>query len=61
MIDYLIVVPNPAADDAGEIDRIMEQTWDLPPEEIAARLEPHQKDGTLTAYQFTSWNVQGSR
>jgi hypothetical protein len=61
VIDYLIVVPNPTADDAAEIERIMEQVWDLPPTTIAARLEPHQKAGTLTAYQFTSWNVQGGR
>ena len=61
VIDYLIVVPAPAADDAAEIDRIMEQAWELPPEAIAARLEPHEKAGTLSAYQFTSWNVQGNR
>ena len=61
VIDYLIVVPNPAADGAGDIDRIMEQTWDLPPEAIAAELESHEKAGTLSAYQFTSWNVAGGR
>ena len=59
VIDYLIVVPDPAAADAGEIDRIMESIWDLPPDGIAARLEPHEQAGTLTAYQFTSWNVAG--
>ncbi|MDE0024538.1 MAG: hypothetical protein OXP69_09030 [Spirochaetaceae bacterium] len=61
VIDYLIVVPDPAAADAGEIDRVMEQAWQLPPEEIAVRLEQHQQAGTLAAYQFTSWNVAGGR
>ena len=59
VIDYLVVVPDPIEAEAGEIDRIMEQVWDLPPEEIASRLEPHRKAGTLTAYEFTSWNVPG--
>ena len=63
VIDYLIVVPAAAAAaaaaDAGEIDRIMEPIWDLPPDGIAAHLEPHEQAGTLTAYQFTSWNVAG--
>ena len=61
VIDYLIVVPDPAAADAGDIDRLMEQTWELPPEAIAARLEQHEQAGTLSAYQFTSWNVAGGR
>ncbi len=61
VIDYLIVVPDPTVADAGEIDRIMEQVWDLPPEAVGARLEPHEKAGTLIAYQFTSWNVEGVR
>ena len=61
VIDYLIVVPAAAAAaaDAGEIDRIMAPIWDLPPDGIAAHLEPHEQAGTLTAYQFTSWNVTG--
>ena len=61
VIDYLIVVPNPAAAGAGDINRIMEQTWELAPEAIAAELESHEKAGTLTAYEFTSWNVAGGR
>ena len=61
VIDYLIVVPDPTVAGGGEIDRIMEQAWDMPPEEIAARLAPHEQAGTLTAYQFTSWNVAGGR
>ena len=61
VIDYLIVVPDPTAADAGEIDRIMEQTWELPPEAIADRLGTHEQAGTLAAYQFTSWNVAGGR
>ena len=61
VIDYLIVVPDPTAADAGEIDRIMEQAWELPPEAIATRLEQHEQAGTLSAYQFTSWNVAGGR
>lgn len=61
VIDYLIVVPDPAAADAGQIDGIMEQVWDLPPEAIAAALATHEQAGTLTAYQFTSWNVAGGR
>ena len=61
VIDYLIVVPDPTAADVGEIDRIMEQAWELPPEAIADRLGQHEQAGTLTAYQFTSWNVAGSR
>lgn len=61
VIDYLIVVPDPTAADAGQIDAIMEQVWDLPPEAIAARLGTHEQAGTLTAYQFTSWNVAGGR
>ena len=61
VIDYLIVVPDPTAADAGQIAAIMEQVWDLPPEAIAARLGTHEQAGTLTAYQFTSWNVAGGR
>ena len=37
----------------------MEQIWDLPPEAIAAHLEPYENAGTLTSYRFTSWNVTG--
>ena len=59
VIDYLIVVPDPTAAESGEIDRVMEQIWDLPPEAIAGHLEPYENAGTLTAYRFTSWNVKG--
>jgi hypothetical protein len=59
VIDYLIVVPSPTAAESAEIDRIMEQIWDLPPEAIAAHLEPYENAGTLTSYRFTSWNVKG--
>ena len=59
VIDYLIVVPSPTATESAEIDRIMEQIWDLPPEAIAAHLEPYENAGTLTSYRFTSWNVTG--
>ena len=59
VIDYLIVVPDPTATESGEIDRIMEQIWNLPPEAIAAHLEPYENAGTLTSYRFTSWNVTG--
>lgn len=61
VIDYLIVVPDPTVADTGEIDRIMEQVWELPPEAIGARLESHEKAGSLVAYQVTSWNVEGVR
>ena len=59
VIDYLIVVPDPTTTESGEVDRIMEQIWDLPPAAIADHLEPYENAGTLSAYRFTSWNVQG--
>lgn len=60
VIDYLIVVPNPSAAGAQQIDRLMEPIWDLPPAAIADYLAPHEEAGTLTAYRFTSWNVAGT-
>ena len=60
VIDYLIVVLNPTRIDRPEIDRIMEQAWDLPPEALPAHLEQYESEGALDAYQFTSWNVPGA-
>lgn len=60
VIDYLIVVPNPTAPAAADLDRILEPIWDLPPTAIADYLAPYESAGALTAYRFTSWNVAGS-
>ena len=60
VIDYLIVVPDPRKASREEIDRIMEEAWDLSPEAIQAYLEPYKNEGLLTPYVFTSWNVEGA-
>jgi len=60
VIDYLIVVPDPRKIGPEEVDRIMEEAWDLPPEAIQAYLEPYKNEGLLTPYVFTSWNVEGA-
>jgi hypothetical protein len=60
VIDYLIVVPDPRKISPEELDRIMEEAWDLPAEAIQAYLEPYKNDGLLTPYVFTSWNVEGA-
>jgi hypothetical protein len=59
VIDYLIIVPDPRKTDQQEIDQIMKKAWELPPEAIEDYLEPYKKEGKLTPYVFTSWNVQG--
>ena len=60
VIDYLIIVPDPRKTSREEIDRIMEEAWDLPPEAIQTYLEPYKNEGKLTPYVFTSWNVEGA-
>ena len=60
VIDYLIVVPDPRKIGPEEVDRIMEEAWDLPPEAIQAYLEPYKNEGLFTPYVFTSWNVEGA-
>ena len=60
VIDYLIVVPDPRKASPEEVDRIMDEAWDLPPEAIQAYLEPYKNEGLLTPYVFTSWNVEGA-
>jgi hypothetical protein len=60
VIDYLIVVPDPRKISSEEVDRIMDEAWDLPPEAIQDYLEPYKDDGLLTPYVFTSWNVEGA-
>ena len=61
VIDYLIVVPNPAKIGSQEIDQIMEEAWGLSAEAIAIRLQPYETQGRLAAYRSTSWNVPATR
>ena len=60
VIDYLIIVPDPRKISREEVDQIMEEAWELPPEAIETYLESYKEEGTLTPYVFTSWNVEGA-
>ena len=57
VVDYLIVVPNPAEIRSQEIDQIMEEAWDLPGESLVTYLQRYENEGRLAASRFTSWNV----
>ena len=60
VIDYLIIVPDPRKISREEVEEIMDEAWDLPPEVIQDYLEPYERDGLFTQYVFTSWNVEGA-
>lgn len=61
VIDYLIVVPDPRKLAREELESIMKQAWELPPEAIEPYLAPYKAEGKLAPYIFTSWNVEGGR
>jgi hypothetical protein len=59
VIDYLIIVPDPRKASAAQVEDIMEKAWALPLDALPDYLEPYRRDGKLTPYVFTSWNVEG--
>jgi hypothetical protein len=60
VVDYLVVLPRPAAASKQELEAIMEKAWSLKPEEVEAYLRPYQEQGKLRVEVFTSWNVKGA-
>ena len=59
VIDYLIVVADPRLLSAEELEDIMARAWSVPSGQLEAYLGPFATEGKLTAYSFTSWNVDG--
>lgn len=59
VIDYLLIVPNPKATNAEEIEKIVHEAWDLTTLDFISTVLDQYAD-TFTYYIHSSWNVKGA-